>query len=116
MLDKASKSVWELMSENDAFGKEIGETVERIFYRLSGQEPLPVRLPNGEVKAREQPDKENETEISDSLLKKRSFNEMCIEGSGAMGMVADGSSDPALAPAAMAEDFTTSMTSSNVKS
>lgn len=39
VLEKASKSVWELMLDNNGLGKEISETVERVFCRLSGTEP-----------------------------------------------------------------------------
>lgn len=39
MLEKASKSVWEIILDNDGLGKEINETVERVFCRLSGREP-----------------------------------------------------------------------------
>ncbi|KAI3949758.1 hypothetical protein MKX01_040975 [Papaver californicum] len=115
VLDKASKSVWELMSENEMFMKEIGETVEKVFYRLSGQEPLP--LPNGELEAQEQPEQENHNENGnmESLLKKRSFHEISVEGSGAPGEFADGLGEPLSAPS-VAEDSSTSIPSSNVKS
>lgn len=116
VLDKASKSVWELMSENEMFMKEIGETVERVFYRLSGQEPLPLALPNGKLEAQEQPEQENHDENgnTDSLLKKRSFHEISVEGSGAPGEFADGSGEPLSAPS-VPEDSSTSMPFSNVK-
>lgn len=39
MLEKASKSVWELILDNNGIGKEISETVEQVFCRLSGREP-----------------------------------------------------------------------------
>ncbi|RZC88129.1 hypothetical protein C5167_015933 [Papaver somniferum] len=116
VLDKASKSVWELMSENEMFMKEIGETVERVFYRLSGQEPLPLALPNGKLEAQEQPEQENHDENgnTDSLLKKRSFHEISVEGSGAPGEFADGSGEPLSAPS-VPEDSSISMPFSNVK-
>ncbi|CAN6442440.1 unnamed protein product [Victoria cruziana] len=44
VLEKASKAVWELILDNNGLGKEITETVEKVYYRLSGQEP-PAQLP-----------------------------------------------------------------------
>ncbi|KAF6156942.1 hypothetical protein GIB67_039703 [Kingdonia uniflora] len=73
VLEKASKSAWDLILDSDELGKEISDTVERVFYRLSGQEPPP----NNEA----QP--ENETLDS---ARKRSFNQM--------SEVADRSGDP----------------------
>lgn len=39
VLEKASKSVWELILDNNGLGNEISGTVERVFCRLSGREP-----------------------------------------------------------------------------
>lgn len=55
MLEKASKSVWELILDPTGLGKDISETVERVFCRLSGTEPPLFPLPNGES----QPNKES---------------------------------------------------------
>ncbi|KAH9316532.1 hypothetical protein KI387_025159, partial [Taxus chinensis] len=38
VLNKASKSVWELILAEDGLGKEINDTVQSIYYRLSGQQ------------------------------------------------------------------------------
>uniref|UniRef100_A0A7N0UFP5 Uncharacterized protein n=2 Tax=Kalanchoe fedtschenkoi TaxID=63787 RepID=A0A7N0UFP5_KALFE len=38
VLEKASKAVWELILDSSGLGKEIGETVEKVFCRLSGFE------------------------------------------------------------------------------
>ncbi|GLJ38914.1 hypothetical protein SUGI_0793280 [Cryptomeria japonica] len=38
VLNKASKSVWELILAEDGLGKEINDTVQSVYYRLSGQE------------------------------------------------------------------------------
>ncbi|KAL5700256.1 hypothetical protein ACHQM5_025727 [Ranunculus cassubicifolius] len=38
-LERASKSVWDLILDNDGFGKEINQTVERAFCLLSGCHP-----------------------------------------------------------------------------
>ncbi|KAF8401340.1 hypothetical protein HHK36_012274 [Tetracentron sinense] len=91
VLEKASKSVWELILDNDGLGKEINETVERVFCRLSGQEP-PLFPPNGEAQPEKAKEREKEEENSDSSSKKRSFSEMSMQGGA--DEVADGSSDP----------------------
>nr|CAD1816897.1 unnamed protein product [Ananas comosus var. bracteatus] len=39
VLEKASKAVWELILDSSGLGKEITETVEKVYCRLSGQEP-----------------------------------------------------------------------------
>lgn len=89
VLEKASKSVWELILDNNGLGKEINEMVERVFCRLSGREsPLfPLQdvgtWPNkknqnetGKELANESKEKEN----SPSASKKRNFSEMNAEG------------------------------------
>lgn len=38
VLDKASKSVWDLILAKDGLGKEIDDTVESVYCRLSGRE------------------------------------------------------------------------------
>lgn len=100
VLEKASKSVWELILDNNGLGKEISETVERVFCRLSGQEP-PL-FPDLNIES--QPEKEteevrwkgnekeienvdenkkeneNEKEEDNMVSKKRSFTEMNSEG------------------------------------
>ncbi|KAI3774446.1 hypothetical protein L1987_49002 [Smallanthus sonchifolius] len=50
VLEKASKSVWELILDGNGLGKEINETVEKVFCRLSGREP-PLFAPNGELQS-----------------------------------------------------------------
>lgn len=50
VLEKASKSVWELILDGNGLGREINETVEKVFCRLSGREP-PLFAPNGELKS-----------------------------------------------------------------
>ncbi|XP_010268004.1 PREDICTED: uncharacterized protein LOC104605085 [Nelumbo nucifera] len=85
VLEKASKSVWELILDNDGLGKEISETVERVFCRLSGREP-PLFPPNSET----QTEKEKEKENSDLSSKKRSFAEM----QGGSNEVVEASNNP----------------------
>ncbi|GLT77782.1 hypothetical protein SLA2020_493400 [Shorea laevis] len=49
VLEKASKSVWELILDNNGLGKEISEMVEKVFCRLSGREPPLFPLPDAET-------------------------------------------------------------------
>ncbi|KAF8088682.1 hypothetical protein N665_0532s0043 [Sinapis alba] len=75
VLEKASKSVWELILEKDGLGKEINETVERVFCRLSGREPPLFSSSNVE----NQMEKETETKESinsNKKAKKRSISEV----------------------------------------
>ncbi|XP_020240450.1 uncharacterized protein LOC109819215 [Cajanus cajan] len=102
VLEKASKSVWDLILDNSGLGKEISETVERVFCRLSGQEPPLFPLPNGEPQPDKEADnrkekgkgkqKENENANSNTPSKKRSFSEINLEGADE---TATRSSDPA---------------------
>ncbi|PRQ28304.1 hypothetical protein RchiOBHm_Chr5g0001621 [Rosa chinensis] len=39
VLENASKFVWELILDNNGMGKEINQTVERVFCKLSDHEP-----------------------------------------------------------------------------
>ncbi|KAK9050341.1 hypothetical protein SSX86_009527 [Deinandra increscens subsp. villosa] len=48
VLEKASKSVWELILDGNGLGREINETVEKVFFRLSGKEPSAF-APNGDI-------------------------------------------------------------------
>lgn len=86
VLEKASKSVWELILDNNDLGREINETVEKVYCRLSGLEP-----PLFPSSSTFQPDKDNgkenekqkeENENSDSSSKKRTFSEMSMQGAG----------------------------------
>ncbi|CAH8330376.1 unnamed protein product [Eruca vesicaria subsp. sativa] len=77
VLEKASKSVWELILENDGLGKEINETVERVFCRLSGREPPLFSSSN--VENQMEIEKEIETKENNSSnteAKKRSLSEV----------------------------------------
>ncbi|XP_074282331.1 uncharacterized protein LOC141606880 [Silene latifolia] len=73
VLEKASKSVWDLILDDSGLGKEINEMVERVFCRLSGREPplYPASTSEGQQQEKEQ----NENE-GGSGSKKRTFNEM----------------------------------------
>nr|GLL29424.1 uncharacterized protein LOC109155421 [Ipomoea trifida]GMD09361.1 Ubiquitin-conjugating enzyme E2 37 [Ipomoea batatas] len=85
VLEKASKSVWELILDHNGIGKEISETVEGVFCRLSGREP-PLFPPAVETKSEKGKEKDSEegreTEkdnSSDLALKKRKFHEVNTE-------------------------------------
>jgi hypothetical protein len=92
VLEKASKSVWDLILDNNGLGKEINEMVEKVFCRLSGREPPLFPLPDGETRPNKETQNEKgkgkefanednpEKENSPSLSKKRSFSEMNAEG------------------------------------
>ncbi|CAN0897244.1 hypothetical protein LINGRAHAP2_LOCUS19011 [Linum grandiflorum] len=85
VLEKASKSVWELILDNNGLGKEISETVEKVFCRLSGQE-LPLFPPPAVPETLPPKEKENgqkeegiaslKDNKSASKLKKRRHGEM----------------------------------------
>ncbi|KAF5205334.1 Antigenic heat-stable protein [Thalictrum thalictroides] len=84
-LERASKSVWELILDDGGLGKEINQTVERVFCRLSGQKP-PLFPPSDNVLQQEKEVEENdnsgkdkESEHWDSSSKKRNFNKMSVE-------------------------------------
>lgn len=113
VLEKASKSVWDLILDNNGLGKEISETVERVFCRLSGQEPPLFPLLNGEPQPDKEADsrkekgkgklKENENTSLITPSKKRSFSETNLDGADE---TATRSSDPATRssdPAAISE-------------
>ncbi|KAJ7546350.1 hypothetical protein O6H91_08G036700 [Diphasiastrum complanatum] len=39
VLERASRAAWEVMVSKDGIGKEIAETVDSVYYRLSGHDP-----------------------------------------------------------------------------
>ncbi|KAL2465258.1 hypothetical protein Adt_41109 [Abeliophyllum distichum] len=89
VLEKASKSVWELILDPNGLGKEISEIVEKVFCQLSGCEP-PLFPPSSEA----QPEKERE-DTPTSSSKKRSFSEM---GKEEVDEVAQVSADEPVVP------------------
>ncbi|XP_068646396.1 uncharacterized protein [Aristolochia californica] len=104
VLEKASKSVWEIILDNDGLGKEISETVEKVFCRLSGRDPPLFPMPNGDTQQpeKEKDNMENETEkyidreeSLGSSSKKRNYSEMNMHGAGE---VANSTPDPPTAP------------------
>lgn len=75
-LEKASRSAWELILDQNGLGKEINDTVERVFCQLSGQEPPLFPTLSSEAQP-EQKGKEGAPSTSSS--KKRSFNHISKE-------------------------------------
>uniref|UniRef100_A0A1J3H2Y4 Antigenic heat-stable protein n=1 Tax=Noccaea caerulescens TaxID=107243 RepID=A0A1J3H2Y4_NOCCA len=77
VLEKASKSVWELILEKEGLGKEINETVERVFCRLSGREPPLFPSPNVEEMEIEKDTENNDSsKTTKTKPKKRSLSEV----------------------------------------
>ncbi|CAA0834254.1 Unknown protein [Striga hermonthica] len=72
VLEKASRSVWELILDQNGLGKEISDTVERVFCQLSGREP-PL-FP--ELISKSQQEKEKDGAGPVTSAKKRSFHDM----------------------------------------
>ncbi|KAL8118915.1 uncharacterized protein LOC141724006 [Apium graveolens] len=112
VLEKASKSVWELILDQKGIGKDINETVEKVFCRLSGREPplFPSIVESGpqqekektndsekeitkekETETKREADKEipvtkgKEKEHSDTAVKKRKYIETNTEEGGDEG-------------------------------
>ncbi|KAK9724196.1 hypothetical protein RND81_05G054900 [Saponaria officinalis] len=75
VLEKASKSVWDLILDDSGLRKEISETVERVFCRLSGREPplFPASTSEGQQQPQQQKEQD---ENQGSGAKKRTFSEM----------------------------------------
>ena len=98
VLEKASKSVWELILDGNGLGKEISETVERVYHRLSGLD-LPVLPPQSEtagvaraeVNRGEESETFKEAETPKSSARKRSFGDMSMQDGAET--VANGCSD-----------------------
>lgn len=84
VLEKASKAVWEIISGSDGLGKEITDTVERVFFRLSGLTELPAAPP---LATNNPPQEENgelgeQPSSSSSSRRKRSFDDAELHESG----------------------------------
>ena len=60
VLEKASKSVWELILDNNGPWKEISEMVENVFSWLSGREPPLFPQPEGETHTNKEIENEKE--------------------------------------------------------
>ncbi|XP_038970756.1 uncharacterized protein LOC120104194 [Phoenix dactylifera] len=88
VLEKAAKAVWELILDDSGLGKEISETVERVYWQLSGRDvPPPPLLPPPTSDA-QQPRKVKENKeggqkvkeiMSKSSSRKRAFCQMSMQ-------------------------------------
>lgn len=77
VLEKASKAVWDLILDNNGLGKEISETVERGFCRLSGSEPA-LFIPS--CSGAEQMEEREKANANSSSAKKRKLSDMSLNG------------------------------------
>lgn len=93
VLEKASKAVWELILDNGGLGKEITETVEKVFCRLSGIDVMPPPASTSGAPqekqtnmAVEEGQKDMEMDASEpsSSSRKRPFGDISVKGAGAM--------------------------------
>ncbi|KAL6622421.1 hypothetical protein ACP70R_032300 [Stipagrostis hirtigluma subsp. patula] len=92
VLEKASKAVWDLILDNGGLGKEINETVEKVFCRLSGTDvmpPAPLAVGAHEEKddmAIDEGGKSKETDASEqsSSSRKRPFSDLSRKGGSAV--------------------------------
>jgi len=91
VLEKASKAVWDLILDSGGLGKEITETVEKVFFRLSGVDMMPP--PPSAAGAHQEKDdmavdegeKSKEMDsFQPSSSKKRPFSEINRKGAGAV--------------------------------
>lgn len=113
VLEKVSKLVWELILDGNGLGKDISETVEKVFCRLSGREPplfpdqnserepekdTPLKEESKSEKKRGGKEKRDEKEKQSSISKsrKRNIGEMSADGSASE--LASKTSDPSTVP------------------
>ena len=90
VLEKASKAVWELILDNGGLGKEITETVEKVFCRLSGIDAMPPPASTSGAPQKkntnmavEESEKGKEMDASSSS-RKRTFGDISAKGTAAM--------------------------------
>ncbi|KAI3968728.1 hypothetical protein MKX01_028878 [Papaver californicum] len=98
VLEEASKSVWELILDDNGLVKEITETVEKVFCRLSGREP-PLYPPSDNEKEKEDLEKEKENVTSSKTKKKKKRNFSDMKGKG--GSINGGGGSPAIPEASV---------------
>ncbi|GJM95447.1 hypothetical protein PR202_ga12184 [Eleusine coracana subsp. coracana] len=88
VLEKASKAVWELILDKGGLGKEITETVEKVFCRLGGVDMMPPAPPAAGPRQLKDDmaidDGEKSTATDPSSSKKRPFSDMSRKGAGAV--------------------------------
>ncbi|XP_078442576.1 antigenic heat-stable protein [Wolffia australiana] len=94
VLEKASKAVWELILDSNNLGKDISETVEKVYKKLSGCEqvqvpPVDVQAADKEVNEKEKSMKAPQVEAGereqnvDPSRRKRSYSEMNTDAGSA---------------------------------
>ncbi|XP_010906616.1 uncharacterized protein [Elaeis guineensis] len=78
VLEKAAKAVWELILDDGGLGKEISETVERVYCQLSGRDvpPPPTSLAqqSQEVKENKEGGQKVKEIMSKSSSRKRALH------------------------------------------
>jgi hypothetical protein len=91
VLEKASKAVWELILDHGRLGKEITETVEKVFCRLSGIDMMPPPPPAAgahqekDDMAVDEGEKSREMDsFEPSSSRKRPFSDINRKGAGAV--------------------------------
>ncbi|RLM98814.1 hypothetical protein C2845_PM06G30910 [Panicum miliaceum] len=91
VLEKASKAVWELILDHGGLGKEITETVEKVFCRLSGIDMMPPPPPAAgahqekDDMAVDEGEKSKEMDsFEPSSSRKRPFSDINRKGAGAV--------------------------------
>ncbi|WVZ90747.1 hypothetical protein U9M48_037020 [Paspalum notatum var. saurae] len=84
VLEKASKAVWELMLGNGGLGKEITETVEKVFCRLSGIDRMPAPHRENDMAVDEGEKSKEMDAFEPSSSRKRSFSDMNRKAVGAL--------------------------------
>ncbi|KAJ4790483.1 antigenic heat-stable protein [Rhynchospora pubera] len=89
VLEKASKAVWEIISGTDGLGKEITDTVEKVFLRLSGHAERPA-APVSTLNNPLQEENGDLGEPSTSSHRKRSFGDAEIHEGGDADALANG--------------------------
>ncbi|KAL7144367.1 hypothetical protein ABFS83_07G007000 [Erythranthe nasuta] len=94
VLEKASRSVWDLILDQNGLGKEISDTVERVFCQLSGHEPPLFPTVISEVA---QPEKGKDIITPSTSSKKRSFSHISKEEADAAAQDSAKGSDEAAA-------------------
>ncbi len=95
VLEKASREVWDLILENGGLGKEITDTIESVFCRLSGIDMMPpppsTSIPSHQERERNmaadggEKSKEIDTpEKPSSSSRKRPYSDTTTKGAGAV--------------------------------
>ncbi|KAG8093120.1 hypothetical protein GUJ93_ZPchr0012g21891 [Zizania palustris] len=91
VVEKASKAVWDLILDHDRLGKEITDTVEKVYNRLSGIDMmLPPPSTSGSYQVRErnmsvdggEKSKEMDTSEPSSSSRKRSYADIITKVAG----------------------------------